>query len=45
MMKTVVWAAALGALSAGKKTSDDDKCRVLSLRGGGVHGVWEAGVL
>ena len=29
-------------------TSDpenDGKCRILSLRGGGVHGAWEVGVL
>ena len=25
--------------------SDDGKCRILSLRGGGIHGVWEVGVL
>ena len=24
---------------------DDGKCRILSLRGGGVHGAWEVGVL
>ena len=23
----------------------DGKCRILSLRGGGIHGAWEAGVL
>ena len=25
--------------------SADGKCRILSLRGGGIHGVWEVGVL
>lgn len=25
--------------------SKDGKCRILSLRGGGIHGSWEAGVL
>lgn len=24
---------------------NDGKCRILSLRGGGVHGAWEVGVL
>lgn len=27
------------------KKSDDGKCRILSLRGGGVHGSFEVGVL
>ena len=29
-----------------KQTKNEDKkCRILSLRGGGVHGAWEVGVL
>ena len=34
--------AATGAVNAIGK---DGKCRILSLRGGGIHGAWEAGVL
>ena len=49
MMKSVLLAGttvALGMVCAGKHTKDgDDKCRVLSMRGGGVHGIWEVGVL
>lgn len=31
-------------LAAAEKI-DDGKCRVLSLKGGGIHGAWEAGAL
>eukprot|EP00353_Schmidingerella_taraikaensis_P005446 CAMPEP_0185573092 /NCGR_PEP_ID=MMETSP0434-20130131/4895_1 /TAXON_ID=626734 ORGANISM="Favella taraikaensis, Strain Fe Narragansett Bay" /NCGR_SAMPLE_ID=MMETSP0434 /ASSEMBLY_ACC=CAM_ASM_000379 /LENGTH=67 /DNA_ID=CAMNT_0028189213 /DNA_START=20 /DNA_END=223 /DNA_ORIENTATION=- len=30
------------ALAEPKKS---DKCKVLSLKGGGIHGAWEAGVI
>ena len=29
----------------GDTAENDGKCRILSLRGGGVHGAWEVGVL
>lgn len=44
-------AAAAGVLLATDHTAKvnalgpDGKCRILSLRGGGVHGAWEVGVL
>ena len=32
-------------LFTSKVLADDGKCRILALRGGGVHGAFEAGVL
>ncbi len=33
------------AISGANSLSEDGKCRILALRGGGVHGSYEVGVL
>jgi len=40
-MKSISSSLILGLASAGK----DGKCRVLAMRGGGIHGAFEVGVL
>lgn len=47
--RTVALALSAATLGAGRwdapKPDDDGKCRILSFRGGGVHGSYEVGVL
>ena len=43
-MKTLKYFASALLVGFGQSISDDGKCRVLVLRGGGVHGSYEAGV-
>ena len=43
-MKSILTLLALNVLNV-NGLSPDGKCRILSLRGGGVHGSFEAGAL
>jgi len=43
-MKSVLFATAV-LVAESDALGKDGKCRILSFRGGGVHGSWEVGVL
>ena len=32
-------------ISAAEADDNGEKCKILSLKGGGIHGAWEAGVI